>query len=159
MEFLWVLIVILSIAFVVVVAATIAATKRVVKTNKMQQAADLSFKKMNGTHNFKYAIKKFSDANGKRIKIIIVGETNMSDVANAWNTATVSSANSGRVTLKGTESGRESVSEFNNLTNLQPTLTVPVPAELEGEKLHVRVETEWTFSGLPLKEELEFDLD
>ena len=57
MEFLWVLIVVLSIAFIIVVAATIAATKRVVKTNKMQQAADLSFKKTNGTHNFKYALK------------------------------------------------------------------------------------------------------
>lgn len=158
MDFLWVLIVVLSIAFIIVVAATIAATKRVVKTNKMQQAADLSFKKTNGTHNFKYAIKKFSDSNGKRIKIIIVGETNISDVANAWNTATVSTANHGKVILTGSESGRQSVSEY-DCNNLQPTLTVPVPAELEGEKLHVRVETEWTFSGMPLEEELEFDLD
>ena len=34
-----------------------------------------------------------------------------------------------------------------------------IPSDLMNEKLHVRVETDWTFSDIPLKEELEFDLD
>ena len=155
---IYVIIVVLSILLVFVISVTIAASKRVAKTKSLQKSADLSFRKTNGTHNFNYAIKKFGDDSGKRIKIIIVGETNMSDVTNAFNTGNVSTANKGTVVLKGVVSGKESSSEH-TLTTLQPTITVNIPTELTNEKLHVRVTTEWTFSNNPLVEELEFDLD
>ena len=154
----YVIIGVLSILLVFVLAITISGTKRVAKTKKLQKSADLSFRKTNGTHNFNYAIKKFGYDSGKRIKIIIVAETNMSDVTYAFKTANVCTANKGRVVLKGVVSGKESSFEY-TLTTLEPTITVNIPPELTNEKLHVQVTTEWTFSNNPLVEELEFDLD
>ena len=156
MWFIWILIPILAFFLVAVIVGTVKGAKRVARTSNLQKAADQSFRKTNGTHNFNYAIKQFGDSTSKRFKIIIVAETNFSDYGSG--VSGVNLATHGKVVLKGKVTGKEKTTEF-DLNSLEPSMTVVIPSDLMNEKLHVRVETDWTFSDIPLKEELEFDLD
>lgn len=156
MFLIWLLIPVIAFLLVAVLVGTFKSAQRLRKTSNIQKSADKSYRKTNGTHAFNYAVKKFSDSTGARLKIIIVAETNFSDFSQGLNA--VNTANSGKVTLKGAITGKESVTTF-NFDNLEPNMTVKIPTELLNQKLHVCVETDWTFGNYPLEEKMEFDID
>lgn len=75
MFLIWFFIPVIAFLLVAVLVGTFKSAQRLRKTHNLQKSADKSYHKTNGTHAFNYAVKKFSDSAGARLKIIIVNET------------------------------------------------------------------------------------
>lgn len=151
MGFLWVIVVICGIGFIGCMIGLSLSIKNRNKEKKLQAAADYNFESRNGSYSFKYMVKGFNSADGKKIKIVINPVLGFSDLT----TSSTNSANSAKVVIKGKTSGKTETKEF-QLASLNPNLTMPVGTELSNEVLDVEVSSVWTLGGSRIEEKINF---
>lgn len=141
----------ITIGVIICIIGLTLSVKNRNKEKKLQAAADYNFVSRNGSYSFKYMVKGFASADGKKIRIVINPVLGFSDLTSA----STNGANSARVVIKGKTSGKAQSKEF-ILNSLNPNITMPVGAELANEALDVEVSSVWTLGGSRIEEKINF---